>query len=234
LKTGIYSVLCAFITNAAIGACFVPFLLLGFKKVRQIATFWILGIYWLLNGLVDLRTFPSIHSVALHQFLLRLSEYYDLVDAPLVLLIFAVAGAGKWRRQLLLVLLGLIAGETFLISGKGYAFAWPVVIGIGVLLILVYSITGLWKYLKKMEHDQFENAMAYVYGSFLFAYGTYLIIYLFYYYLRATKTTYSQTDSYLLYYTSLLLSAGITSAGVFTYGWRRTKNPNLRYSSSSS
>jgi len=232
LKTGIYSVLCAFITNAAIGACFVPFLLLGLKKVRQMNTFWILGIYWFLNGLVNLRALKVFSAGAIREFLQHLSDYYDLADIPLALLIFAVSVRGKTRKQLLLVLLGFVAGESLLIGQKGYAFSWPIVVGVGVSLIVGFSITGLWLYLKKMEHDRFENSMAFIHGAFLFAYGTYLIIYLLFY-LRASGT-YSETDSSLLYYTSLLFSAAITSAGMFSYGWHWTRTSNPRYSSSSS
>lgn len=229
-----YSVLCAVMTNAAICACFAPILLLGLKKVRQLATFRVLGIYWALNGLVNLRALSSIRGKTLHEFLLRLSDCYDLADVPLVLLIFAMAGAGKWRRRLLLVMLGFIAGEVFLTIFAGYGHAWPVVIGAGVSLIVAYSIMGLWKYLMEMEHDRFENAMAYIYGAFLFAYGTYLIIYLIYY-LRASRTAYSETDSSLLYYTSLFLSVGITCVGIGSYGWQEGRRyPNRRYSSSSS
>jgi hypothetical protein len=232
LKTGIYSVLCTCITNAAIGACFVPFLLLGIKRVRQMNSFWILGIYWLLNALVNLRTLKPFSSGAMGKFLHKLSNYYDLADIPLVLLIFAVASRGKTRKQLLLVLVGFVVGESLLIGQKGYAFSWPIVVGTGVSLIVGLSIAGLWQYLKKMEHDRFDNSMAFVHGAFLFAYGTYLIIYLLFY-LR-TSGTYNEADSSLLYYTSVLLSAVITGAGIFTYGWRWASTRGPRYSSSSS
>ena len=225
--------LCAFVTNAAIGGCFIPFLLLGLKKVRKMTTFWILGTYWFLNGVVNLRTLKPFQGAAVREFLNRLSNDYDLVDIPLVLLIFAIASRGKARKWLLLVLLGFVAGESLLIGWKGYAFSWPMIVGTGVALIVGFSIAGLWQYLKKMEHDQFENSMAFVHGAFLFAYGTYLIIYLLYY-LRTSAAGYSETDSSLLYYTGLLLSALITSAGMFSYGWRGAKNLHPRYSSSSS
>lgn len=224
--------LCTCITNAAIGVCFVPFLLLGLKRVRQMNSFWILGIYWLLNGLVNLRTLKPFGSGAIGEFLHRLSNYYDLADIPLALLIFAVASRGKTRKQLLLVLVAFIAGESLLIGQKGYAYSWPIVVGTGVSLIVGLSIAGLWQYLKKMEHDRFDISMAFVHGAFLFAYGTYLIIYLLFY-LR-TPGTYNEADSSLLYYTSVLLSAVITGAGIFTYGWRWSRTPGPRYSSSSS
>jgi hypothetical protein len=151
-------------------------------------------------------------------------------------LVFAVAATGKLRRQVLIVLVGFVIGESVLIGQKGYTYSWPIVVGIGVSLILVYTVSGLWQYLKKMEHNRFENSMAYVYAALLFGYGTYLIIYLFYFF-RKSASGYNEADSFLLYYTSLLLSAVVTSTGIWSYGLRRRSETGglvPGYSSSSS
>jgi len=231
LKTGLYSVLYAVISSLAIAICFVPFVFLGFRKVRRVNTYCIIGIYWLFNGLVNLPALKLIHSAAIRDFFQRFSDFYDLADTPLVLLVFAVASPGRLRKQLLAVLLCFIAGEWALIARKGYSPAWPIIIGAGVLLILIYSITGLWQYLKKMEHNPFENSMAYVYAALLFAYFTYLIIYFLSYY---KKSMCDEADSFLIYYISLLLSAAVTSAGIWSYGLKKRGALASGYSSSSS
>ena len=224
------------IASLAIVICFVPFVFLGFKKVRMVNTYRVIGIYWLFNGLVN---FPHplwpMQQEGLRSFFQHLSNIYDLVDTPLVLLVFALASTGKLRKQVLIVLVGFVIGESILIGQKGYTFSWPIVIGIGVSLILVYTVSGLWQYLKKMEHNRFENSMAYVYAALLFAYGTYLIIYLLYFF-RKSASGYNEADSFLLYYTSLLLSAIVTSTGIWSYGLRRRKPGSFvpGYSSSSS
>jgi hypothetical protein len=236
LKTGSYSVLYLVIASLAIVICFVPFLFLGFKKVRMVNTYRVIGIYWLFNGLVNFPILCPIQREGVRNFFQHLSNIYDLVDTPLVLLVFALASAGKLRKQVLLVLVGFVIGESILIGRKGYAFSWPIVIGIGVSLILVYTVSGLWQYLKKMEHNRFENSMAYVYAALLFGYGTYLIIYLLYFF-RKSASGYNEADSFLLYYTSLLLSAVVTSTGIWSYGLRRKKPGGSLipgYSSSSS
>ncbi len=117
------------------------------------------------------------------------------------------------------------------------------IIGSGLLLILVYSLVGLLQYLRKMEHTPLENSMVFVYASLLFAYGSFLIIYIFAH-VRATRSSgdNNDADSYLLYYISLLLSAIVTTAGLFTYGIRKSRRSRsrsaypraARYSSSSS
>ena len=235
MKTGVYSVLFAVVSNMAIALCFVPLLFMTFKKMRQVNAYWVIGIYWLFNGLVNFPILWPIQQEGLRSFFQHLSNIYDLVDTPLVLLVFALASTGKLRKQVLIVLVGFVIGESILIGRKGYTFSWPIVVGIGVSLILVYTVSGLWQYLKKMEHNRFENSMAYVYAALLFGYGTYLIIYLLYFF-RKSASGYNEADSFLLYYTSLLLSAIVTSTGIWSYGLRRRKPGSFvpGYSSSSS
>jgi hypothetical protein len=235
LKTGPSSALYAVICSLAITLCFIPFLFLSFKKVRKVNAYRFIGLYWFLNGLVNLPMLRPIAQESLRNFFARLSAWYDLADAPLMLLIFALATSGKLRKQLFLVLAGLVAGEAVLLIAKGYTNSWPYIIGTGVLLVLTYSVAGLWQYLKKMEHDRFENSMAFVYAALLFAYGTYLIIF-FLSLLPKSANSYNAEDSFLMYYISLSLAAVLTSAGIWTYGLKGRKRGSFspRYSSSSS
>lgn len=223
------------ICSLAITLCFVPFLFLGFKKVRQVNTYRVIGIYWFLNGLVNLPMLRPIQQETVRIFFTRFSDWYDLADAPLMLFVFALASSGVMRKQLLLVLAGLIGGEVVLLIAKGYTYSWPVIIAAGVLLVLAYSVVGLWQYVRKMEHDRFENSMAFVYAALIFAYGTYLIIFLLSY-IPKPAGSYDLQDSYLMYYISLALAAVLTCAGIWSYGLRGKKAGSFspRYSSSSS
>ena len=229
LKTGPYSLCYAVVSNAAIVLCFIPFLLLGWKKMRQVNTYCVLGIYWFLNGLVNLLALHFAHFSDSHLFTRQLNNYYSLAEAPLVLLAFACAQSGRGRRHLLLVLLLLVAGESAFIALRGHNIpATAVMLASGLMLIIAYSLTGLVRYIKKMEHTQFENSMVFVYGSLLFAYGSFLIIYIFAHIHANGGSTENDTDSFLLYYISLLLSSAVTTAGLWSYGIRKS------YSSSSS
>ena len=229
LKTGPYSLCYAVISNLAIVLCFIPFLLLGWKKMRQVNTYCVLGVYWFLNGLVNLLALDFAHFSDSHLFTRQLNNYYSLAEAPLILLAFACAQSGRGRRQLLLVLLLLVAGESALIAMRGHHIpATAVILASGLMLIIAYSLTGLVQYIKKMEHTRFENSMVFVYGSLLFAYGSFLIIYIFTHVRGNGGSTENDMDSFLLYYISLLLSSAVTSAGLWSYGVRAA------YSSSSS
>jgi hypothetical protein len=225
LKTGFYSVLFSVISNMAIGLCFVPFLFLGWRKIRQVNTYWLLGIYWLFSGLVNL---PALQAASGgHGLLSRLSCLYTMAQTPLVLLAFASACSGRQKRQLLLVLILYIIGECSLVGLKGYTLVnCELIMGAGLLLILLYSLIGLVLYVRKMEHTRFENSMVFVYAAHLFAYGSGLIICISTHW-HSTGNGNDDADSFLLYYISLLLSAIITSTGLWNYGIRA-------YSSSSS
>jgi len=227
-----YSLHYMIVSNIAILCCFIPFAMLLSRKMRQVTTFRVLGIYWLLNGLIhftDIYFFYAYRNNRLDQ----ITEYYNLLDTPLVLVLFACATSGRRRKMLTLTLLFFIAGELALMGWKGYAFTSGFLfVGSGVALVLAFSISGLVHYMKKMEHTSFENSMAYVYASLSFAYGSFLIISIFIQ-LRGNSEG-NGRDSYLLYYISLLLSAAITSMGLWSYGIGRQGEPGLAHSSSSS
>lgn len=223
MKTGNYSVLFSVISNMAIGLCFVPFLFLIWKKIRHVNTYWVLGIYWLFNGLVNWPVLQA--SGGSHGLISRFSWFYTVTETPMVLLAFAWANSGKPRRQLLWVLFGYGLGECILIGEKGHTMTSSILIsGSGTLLILLYSITGLIQYVKKMEHTRFENSMVFVYAALLFAYGSDLIIQIFAHY-NINGNSSNDMDSFLLYYISLLLSAIVTSTGLWNYGIRRAGKP---------
>lgn len=236
MKTGLPSALYVGVCSLAIILCFVPFFFLGFKKVRQVNTFRVIGIYWFLNGLVNFPMLRPIQHESIRIFFTRFSDFYDLADAPLMLLVFALANTGAMRKQLMLVLAGLVGIQVVLLAVKGYTYSWPVITCAGSIVVLVYSVIGLWHYIAKMEHDRFENSMAFVYAALVFAYGTYLIIFLLSY-IPKQANTYNVQDSYLMYYIGLALAAGLTIAGIWSYGLRERKTRRSfspRYSSSSS
>ena len=231
MKTSLYSVLYSVISDVAIGLCFIPLLLLFWKKMRKDKAYWMVGIYWLATGLVNL---PNLGIAFFGQsdptaFQEKLTLFYNLLDTPLILLIFLYSAPGKkHKKHLLLILFLFMVMEAGLLNWKGYNFiSSTTIIGAGMLLVLGYSVTGLVQYMRKMEHTAFENSMVFVYAALLFAYGSFIIIYIF---IRIHPDSIRNPDSFLLYYISLLLSAAITCMGLWSYGIR----PTPSYSSSSS
>ncbi|HMH20540.1 MAG TPA: hypothetical protein VK563_02135 [Puia sp.] len=222
MKTGIYTVLYNVISNLAIALCFIPLILLFWKKMRKDKAYWMVGLYWLATGLVNLPNFGSAFAVQAGHTPLqdRIKLIYNLLDTPLILLIFLYSAPGKkHKKHILLVLFLFLLMEGGLLDWKGYdTLSSALIIGAGMLLVFSYSITGLVQYMKKMEHTSFENSMVFVHAALLFAYGSFIIIYIF---IRVHPSTIDKQDSFMIYYISLLLSAVITCLGLWSYGIRR-------------
>jgi hypothetical protein len=191
--------------------------------MRKDKAYWMVGIYWLANGLINLSNFgldpggqPT--SSGLEH---KLTLLYNVLDTPVLLLLFFYAASGKRQKtHILRSMLLFVALETVLLSWKGYTFTTStMIIGAGLLVVLTYSVTGLVQYMKRMEHTAFENSMVFVYAALLFAYGSFAIIYIFTHLHRGDLI--DKKDSFLLYYISLLLAALITTMGLWGYVIRR-------------
>lgn len=236
MKTGFYSAFYGIISIGAIAFCFLPFLFLRWKEIRRYPCFWLLGIYWFLNGFDNLlEAYFSSGPGNGHHLVRQFSYCFSLIEAPLVLLVYALARRGRGRKLLIAFLITFITCEALLIRRSGSHFLL-LILASGLAAVILFSLTGLWDYLKKMEHSRFENSMAFVYGALLFSYGSMLIVYVFAHFHHLIGT--GDTDSFLLYYVSLLLSAAVTCTGLWSYGVRKPRgrswSPSSGYSSSSS
>jgi len=213
------AVLYIVITNLAIGSCLLPVGMLFSRKMRRVATYRLLALYWLLNGLIhftDIYFFYSFRDSRLD----RLTTYYDVVDTPLALLLFASAATGRHRKLLISTMLLFVVAEIVVVEWKGFdVTSGFLFISAGVLLVIAWCITGLILFMRKMEYTPFESSMVVIYVALLFAYGSFLIIALFLHLRGYTEG--NSKDGYLLYYISLLLSSVITSVGLWSYGLRR-------------
>jgi hypothetical protein len=213
VKTGLYDVLYSVLSNLAVILCFVPILLLWRRKLQYQQAYLFTAVYWLANGLMNVPGWlgqsdnhPLVHNITL---------LYNLLDAPLVLLVFMTAASGTKRKAIRFTLGMFIIFEAIMIAWKGYNLvSSTIIIGAGTFLALLFSILGVVEYLKKIEHDSFENAMVFVYASFLFAYGIFIVIY-FFSYLKIADS--NAADNYIIYYISLFLSTLLTCLGLWKY-----------------
>lgn len=191
--------------------------------MRKAKAYWMVGIYWLANGLINLSNLgldPGSQSASsgLER---KLISLYNILDTPVLLLLFFYAATGKrTKTHILRSMLVFMALEAVLLCWKGYTFASStMIIGAGLLVVLAYCVAGLVQYMKSMEHTPFENSMVFVYAALLFAYGSFAIIYIFTHLHRGDFI--DKKDSFLLYYISLLLAALITTMGLWGYVIRR-------------
>lgn len=204
--------------------------------MRKDKAYWMVAIYWLVTGLINISYLGLNMSDATRTsaFQGKLNFIYNILDTPILLLLFFYAAPRKKRKiHILRTMLMFIGLEGVLLSWKGYTFTTStMIIGAGLLLVLAYSVIGLLHYMRSMEHDAFENSMVFVYAALLFAYGSFTIIYVFTHLHRGDLI--DKKDSFLLYYISLLLASLITCMGLWSYVIRRTAMTRKNHYSSSS
>jgi len=231
LKPGFASVFYFIISNLAILLCFVPFLLIWIKKLKEEKAYLFIAIYWLANGLMNL---PGWIGLSNNKMLLHhITLVYNLLDAPMLLLVFLFSTNGNNRKIVRYTLFSFIVFEAIMTAWKGYSLtASTVIIGVGTFLAITFSIMGVMDYIQKIEHTPFENTMVFVYASFLFAYGIFVIIYFFSYLTTASKT--ENIDNFIIYYISLFLSTFLTCFGFWQYAGKQKTRPANRLNSVSS
>jgi hypothetical protein len=213
-------VIYALLSNISIALCFVPLLLLWFKKLQYEKAYLFTAIYWLANGLMNLPGWigQSGNKALLNQVTLL----YNILDAPMVLLVFLFSVPQGKRKPIFYTLCGFIFFEIVMVAWKGYNLSSSIVIiGVGTFMAITFSVISVMEYLQKIEHTSFENTMVFVYASFLFAYGIFIVIYLFSY-LKIVES--SSKDNFLIYYTSLLLSTLLTCLGLWRYAGKPEPN----------
>ena len=214
MKTGLTTTLYAIISNLAIILCFVPFIIILTKKLKSEKTYLIIALYWLANGIINL---PEWTGQSDNKFLVKhLTLIYNLIDAPMVLLVFLFAASANQKKIIRYILAGFVFFEIIMLLWKGYNLeSSTVIIGLGTFFAITFSVIGVMEYLQKMEHTPFENTMVFVCASFLFDYGIFIIIYFFSYLNKTTKN--EDIDNFIIYYVSLMLSTFLTCYGFWQF-----------------
>lgn len=144
----------------------------------------------------------------------------NMLDTPLMILIFYFTSEGFMKNILRWSLICFILFEAVMIFWKGHNYdSNTIIIGVGTILTFGYSLWRLAQYFQKMEHTDLENTMVFVYASYVFYFGIFLIIWVFNY-LNFRKETVS--ENLFLYYLSIILATLVTCIGFWRY-----QAPNL-------
>ena len=221
MKTAFYPLLNSLISNIAIVFCFAPFFMALWKKLHYERAYILIGLYWLITAL--LNQYNWISNAQNNHLQAQLMFIRNLIGAHFVLVIFLFCAEGPQKKIIFYSLLSFILFELLMIIWNGVDNASNIVIiGLGSLLVMIFSIAGLVRYFKEMEHSSFENAMAFVYAAFLFAYGGTTMIYILNYLNVATT---NDPDEFFLYYVGLLLSSLLTCYGLWEYAGKPSKQP---------
>ena len=213
MKTGLYLLANELITNIAIVFCFAPFLLVLRKKLLYQKTYLLIGIYWLLTGLLNQYRFIS-HATNNH-LQAQLMFVRNLIGIHFVFVIFLISSKFTKRKGLFYSMLGFILFEALILIWNGFENGPNLlIIGMGSFLIIIHCIFGLVGYLKEIQHSTFENTMAFTYASFLFAYSGSTLICLLNLFNVSNST---DPDEFFLYYVGILLSSLLSCFGLWQY-----------------
>jgi len=188
-------------------------LLLFIKKLNKEKAYTLIAIYWLLNGSTNLPEWlGQSENVSL---LNGITLLYNLLDTPLVLLVFYFSASGNKKRMLLFLTILFLIFECIMVLWKGYNFdSSVIIIGFGGLLILVFSIWGVTEFFQKIEHTSFETTMGFIYAAFIFEYALSIVIFISNY-LNFKKETVDV--NLFVYYLSVISATILTSFGLWRY-----------------
>jgi apolipoprotein N-acyltransferase len=179
--------------------------------------------YWLLSGLINVTALFNLQvSPGIDHFITLLANY---TDVPIVLYIFYVASDGVRKNVIKITFFVVVAFELCVIMLKGINDdSVTIVLGVSLIVIIVFGIVGITSYFSKIEHTPKENVMVFVYSSFLFFYGTFIIVYAFSY-LANRK---SDKDTYLLYYLELFIAAATSIYGFYKFAGLKATTQETR------
>lgn len=211
VKQQIYNIL----STLAIIASFLPMLIVVIKKLWRSQPFLLFACYWALGGMVNLvDKIPGIGPRQLEY----ITVIYNMFDVPMVLAILYVCSTSAGVKKLTgIAAPGFLVIEmiNFIIRGLHYDAA-KYMLALGLLLVLWALAWEIALYFQKLEHTEEENARVFLHASLLFVYGTFVIIYIFDYYVNQSASI----DNFLLYYISCLVGILIASVGYFSKGAR--------------
>ena len=196
------------ITILATIAYFIPVIIILLKKIWKDSYFLFLGIYWLAGAIVNSVTLiPGIGLPALEV----ITVVYNMIDIPFVLWILWYTSSSSLLAKILKVIIALyIVAELIVVFKLGINYhAIKYVIGAGVLVVLITLVWEITLYLQRMEHNNREKSMLFIYAAFLFEYGSYTIVYIFDYFIIPSD----QADKFLIYYISTLIAIMIACLG---------------------
>ena len=212
MKSQVYNI----ISVIAITASFIPLVLVLVKKLWKESAFLLISFYWVLSGIVNILDQSGIAKQTMD----LVTIIYNMCDIPIVLgLIYFTTKSYRIKRFTMFAAPSLLVAQliSFMVKGWNYDAA-KYVLAAGLLMVIYAVVCELSLYMHKLHHTRHEKAMVFIHVSFLFAYGTFIIIYIFDYYV---KVGVSNIDNFIIYYISSLIAIIIASIGYLAKGSSR-------------
>jgi hypothetical protein len=210
LKTGLLPGINLILAILAVALSFLPLILYWWKKLAIYKSYMVVAIFWTINGVLY---FPEIFHPAWYRLASdQITLYYNLIDAPLIFLIFYFIFR---KKPFLYLIAAFILFEISMIIWKGFNFdSDNIIIGIGSLICLGLNIWAISKYFMKVEHSDAENVLVFVYAGFIFYYGLFAVVYR-YNYLSTSGA--EQPYVQFINYSAIILATSLISFGFWKF-----------------
>jgi len=210
----LFSLLNPPLSDLTVVLCFVPLVLMWWKKLAHTRAYLFIVIYWIANAVENLPYCLGMQSQTQLRFILM----YNLLDTPMALLIFYFSSQGKKKQAAMYLFLFFLVLEPLLVMFMGHNLnSSTYIIGAGGVVVLFFSFSGLAAYFNKIEHTPFERAMGFLYAGFILDYGLSIVTIYFSYVNRLHE---SYDANLFLYYLSLILAIILTSVGFWRHAQR--------------
>ena len=199
------------ITVLGLISYFVPILILGFKKIWRRSPFLLFALYWVIGGLINLSDYiPGISGRQMEV----IAVLYNIVDFPLILFILFQSTRHPLARKLIVMAMLVLCLVLIFSPGKPgiYYESVQYYLAAGLFAVVAVLIILILAYIQKVHHSNTEFALIFIYSGLLFEYGTFVVNYIFDYYMRES----SSQDNYLIYYLSTLIAVMVASYGLIS------------------
>lgn len=209
VKSLIYEI----ISVLAIVSYFVPLAIVLLKKMWQVTPFLLFAIYWVIGGLVNLADHIGLSAHAVEM----TTVLYNIFDMPAVMYVLYKSTSNPVLKKFTRIAApGFLVLEIVNTAIRGLNYeSLKYTLAVGLILVLTLIVWEIILYLQKIVHTGRERGLLFIYAALLFEYGTYIIIYIFDYYLEHISST---VDNYLVYYISSLVAIVIATCGYLTKG----------------
>lgn len=207
------SIIYQIVSVLAVGLYFVPMLIVIVKKLWSAVPFRLFALYWLVCAFANLVEYLHLSPRALDLY----TVVYNLLDIPLVLTVFYFSSSSPVVKKFVrivapaLLVIGLV---NCIIRGFNTDVLEYV---LGLELVVVLSVI-VWEIILKLQQIRLTGpvkGLLMIYAALFFEYGTFVVIYIFDYFLPGTSTS---TDNFLVYYLSSLVALPVAICGFLTKG----------------
>lgn len=208
MKPDLYHILCI----AAVIAYFIPLALVLLRGLWRDKFFLLFALYWSTGGIINS---PDLIPAFPPEIMYTVGVVYNLLDIPVVLAIFYYTGSSPAVRKFALsALAAIILIELVSVIVKGLDYdALKYTIGPGLAFVITIVTWEILRYLQKIQHSNRQTAKVFIYAALLFEYATFILIYIFDYFIPDSN----REDSFLIYYLSSIVAIVIASSGYLLF-----------------